>query len=192
MDSQQQQIQQLIAAVQSLTTEVQQLKQENASLRQQQQKAIQQIAQQAAVYHIPHCVEVPSGPLPGGQFDGNPPKVKEFLDACAVKFTFKANFFHTDRDRVGYMVSQMTGPALAWATPLITNNNPILDSHTAFCNSICTMFGHQEMRVASQEHLLDLKQGNLDILAYITKCKQMASETTWSDDGQVTIFRRGL
>ncbi|XP_069486195.1 protein LDOC1-like [Ambystoma mexicanum] len=192
MDPQQQQIQQLIAAVQSLTNEVQQLQQDNTSLRQQQQHASQQIAQQANISRIPHCSEVPPGPLPGGQFDGNPHRVKEFLEACAVQFAFKEHFFHTDRDRVGYMVSQMVGPALAWVTPLVTNNNPLLDSYTAFCNSVRTMFGRQEIRVASQEHLLDLKQGNLDILAYITKFKQIASDTTWSDDARGHIILEGF
>ncbi|XP_069498935.1 protein LDOC1-like [Ambystoma mexicanum] len=159
-----QQIKQLIAAVQSLTSEVQTLKQENATLLQNQQQAAQQnqqqtaqlaAAQQAITNRSPHCSEVPPGPLSGGQFDGIPHKVKEFLEACTIQFAFKGTYFHTDRDCVGYMISQMTGPALAWTTPLVTSNNPILDLHIAFCNSIRTMFGQQEIRVASQEHLLD-------------------------------------
>ncbi|XP_069460721.1 protein LDOC1-like [Ambystoma mexicanum] len=120
-----QQMQQLMTAMQSMSLELQAIKQDNAQLRQQVTRAFS---------------ETPPVSLNMGKFDGEPHKLKEFLDSCTVQFTFKPRFFPTEKDKVGFLISHLSGPALAWATPLVTSGNAVLDSYPAFVNSLRSMF----------------------------------------------------
>ncbi|XP_069476335.1 protein LDOC1-like [Ambystoma mexicanum] len=146
-----QQMQQLMAAMQSMSLEMQSLKQDNAQLKQQFARDFS---------------ETPPVTLSTGKYDGDPHRLKEFLDSCTIQFTFKSRFFPTDKDKVGFLISHLTGPALAWATPLVISGNAILDSYPAFSNSLRSMFGRQEISVATQERLLDLRQGHKDLMSW--------------------------
>ncbi|XP_069468212.1 protein LDOC1-like [Ambystoma mexicanum] len=154
------QIKQLVTAVQSLTQEVQTLKQENFTLKQQ-------------MVRPPSAGEIPHSPLPSRKYDRNSHKLKEFLEACIVQFSFKAAYFQSDRDKVGHFIANLFGAALAWDTPLVTAKNPILDSYLAFVNTVKAMFERQEITFSAEVQLMDIKQGNTDLLSYITGFKQM-------------------
>ncbi|XP_069502464.1 protein LDOC1-like [Ambystoma mexicanum] len=105
------QVQELWKAFQAMSVELQGVKTENALLK-----------QMVSAREHP-TVELPSMPLSSGKFDGSPKRVKEFLEACTVYFTFRPRTFATDQAKVGFLISNMTGNALAWATPLVTSAN---------------------------------------------------------------------
>ncbi|XP_069486188.1 protein LDOC1-like [Ambystoma mexicanum] len=111
------QYQELVAALQGLTIEVQALKTENAALRQQ------------VVLRRDDQGDLPPMPLTFGKYDGYPGGLKEFLDACQVHFIFRPYAFETARARVGFLITNLTGNALSWATPLVTRNDPALSNY---------------------------------------------------------------
>ncbi|XP_069468427.1 protein LDOC1-like [Ambystoma mexicanum] len=115
------QIQELLGAVQGLSQEMQNLKNENMILK-----------QMVTTWEQPPNAELPPMPCSLGKFNGTSKKVKEFLDACTVHFTFRPTTFASNQAKVGYLISNMTGNTLAWTTPLVTGTNPILQDYERF------------------------------------------------------------
>ncbi|XP_069498736.1 cytadherence high molecular weight protein 2-like [Ambystoma mexicanum] len=50
----------------------------------------------------------------------------------------------------------------------------------------------QQSTFLASEDVLDIRQGNSDLLTYITAFKQVAAEAGWQEQAQYAIFRRGL
>ncbi|XP_069502396.1 protein LDOC1-like [Ambystoma mexicanum] len=147
-----QQIQELVAAVQSLNLEVQALKTDNAALQQRVATREQQ------------STDLPPLLLVSGKCDGSERKVKEFLDACNIHFAFRKSAFSTDHAKVGFMITHMTGNALALATPLVPQSDPVLQDFTAFKDLLKQTFLRTECAYVASEDLLDVRQGNTDLL----------------------------
>ncbi|XP_069502444.1 protein LDOC1-like [Ambystoma mexicanum] len=162
-----QQLQELVAAVQNLQVEVQTLKTDNAAL------------QQIVAAREQQSMDLPPLPLMSGKFDGSERKVKEFLEACNIQFTFRQNAFSTDHAKVGFMITHLTGNALAWATPLVSQSDPVLQDYVAFKDLLKQNFLRAECAHIASEDLLDVRQGNSDLLTYISTFKKLATEAGW-------------
>ncbi|XP_069099580.1 protein LDOC1-like [Pleurodeles waltl] len=117
----------LLATIQQQAQELQQLRNENADLR------------QALAFR---SAEVPTVSTSTPRFSGEPTKLREFLDALTVYFAFRPTQLSHDKTKVGYLISALSGPALAWATPLVSSNDPVLSDYPAFVNWFKQMFSH--------------------------------------------------
>ncbi|XP_069502638.1 protein LDOC1-like [Ambystoma mexicanum] len=142
-----QQVQELVAAVQSLNLEVQNLKAANTALQQRMMERERRSA------------DLPSLPLVSGKFDDSPKRVKEFLDACNLHFSFRPQTFASDHAKVGFMITHMTGNALAWATPLLNQPDPVLQDYDAFKTLLQQTFLRTESTFLASEDLLDIRKG---------------------------------
>ncbi|XP_069478192.1 protein LDOC1-like [Ambystoma mexicanum] len=158
-----QQIQELVAAVQTLNLEVQALKTDNAALQQRVTAREQQTTD------LPHL------PLGSGKFNGSERKVKEFLEACNIHFAFRKGAFASDHAKGDFMITHMTGKALAWATSLVSQSDPVLQDYSAFQNLLRQTFLRTECAYFACEDLLDVCQGNSDLLMYISTFKKLAA-----------------
>ncbi|XP_069470004.1 protein LDOC1-like [Ambystoma mexicanum] len=134
------QIQELVAAVQAMNVELQNVKADDAVLRQMVSARETRDSDLAPMA------------LSSGKFDGTPKRLKEFLEACSIYFAFRPQLFSNDHTKVGFMVSNMTGNALAWATPLVTNNNPVIRDYVVFLALLRQTFEQPEIiHVAAEE-----------------------------------------
>ncbi|XP_069498731.1 protein LDOC1-like [Ambystoma mexicanum] len=152
------QVQELLAAVQGLSLEVQGLKTENAVLR------------QMVFARQDRSMDLPSMGLASGKCDGSPKRIKEFIEACKVHFTFWPSTYAMDQACVGFMVSNITGKALACTTPLVTSSNPVLLDYGAFIELLKWTFQCPEVVFSAVKTLLDIRQGSSDLMSYITDC----------------------
>ncbi|XP_069488951.1 protein LDOC1-like [Ambystoma mexicanum] len=125
------QVQELVAAVQSLNLEVRNLNQEVQNL-----KVENNVLRQLVANREPHSSDLPSMPLSSVKFDGTPKLLQEFIKACNVHFAFRPTTFSTDLSKVGFVISNMTGNALAWANPLVTTDDPVLRDWEAFLTKL--------------------------------------------------------
>ncbi|XP_069059567.1 protein LDOC1-like [Pleurodeles waltl] len=103
--------QSLLITIQQEAQELQQLRNENVALR-------QALASRST--------DVPTVSTTTPRFSGDPNKLREFLDALTVYFAFRPTQFSQDITKVGYLISALSGPALAWATPIVASNDPVL------------------------------------------------------------------
>ncbi|XP_069497935.1 protein LDOC1-like [Ambystoma mexicanum] len=160
------QIQELVAAVQSLNVEVRNLNQEVQNLRIENNVLHQLVANRE-----PRNSDLPTLPLASGKFDGTPKALKEFIEACNVHFAFRPNTFATGLSKVGYVISNLTGNALAWANPLVTTDDPVLRDWDAFLTQLKQTFERPETKYMACEEMLEVNQGQMDLLTYIARFK---------------------
>ncbi|XP_069068404.1 protein LDOC1-like [Pleurodeles waltl] len=103
--------QSLLATIQQQAQELQQLRNKNAALR------------QALAFR---STDVPTVSTSTPRFSGEPTKLQEFLDALTLYFAFRPTQFSHDKTKVGYLISALSGPSLAWATPIVASNDTVL------------------------------------------------------------------
>ncbi|KAJ1198064.1 hypothetical protein NDU88_001908 [Pleurodeles waltl] len=161
---------------------------------QQQAQELQQLRTENTVYRQAFAsrTTVPSVSATTPRFSGDPNKLREFLDALTVYFAFRPSQFVQDRTKVGYLNSALSGPALAWATPLVTRNDPCLSNYSTFVTTFKQMFERPGLEASAEEALCDIQQGNQDVLQYITRFRQLAAETSWVERTLVKLFHIGL
>ncbi|XP_069075206.1 protein LDOC1-like [Pleurodeles waltl] len=104
----------LLLTIHQQAQELQQLRTENTAFR-------QALASRAT--------DVPTVSATTPRFSGDPNKLQEFLDALTVYFAFRPSQFMQDKTKIGYLISALSGQALAWATPLVTGNDPNLSNY---------------------------------------------------------------
>ncbi|XP_069486292.1 protein LDOC1-like [Ambystoma mexicanum] len=139
------QYQELVAAMQNLTAEVQALRTENIALRQQ------------VVLHRDDRGDLPAMPLSFGKYDGHPGGLKDFLDACNVYFAFRTHAYESAKSRVGFIIANLIGNALAWATPLVARNDLSLNDYDRFVEAFKDKFDRPEVFYSSLEAILDIR-----------------------------------
>uniref|UniRef100_A0A8C5RFZ0 DUF4939 domain-containing protein n=1 Tax=Laticauda laticaudata TaxID=8630 RepID=A0A8C5RFZ0_LATLA len=99
---------------------------DNAQLSQQVALLVAQVAQMQAVRPRRKCpVAMPD------KFDGS--LAQSFLGQCQLYMILRPEDFSTDRDKVGFFISLLSGSAAHWATPLLTQPNQVLDNYAEFC-----------------------------------------------------------
>ncbi|KAJ1130406.1 hypothetical protein NDU88_008759 [Pleurodeles waltl] len=167
----------MLQTVQQQAQELQQLRAENTALR--------LVLSSRSMDIQPVSATIP-------RYSGDPLKMKEFLDALAVFFAFLPLQFSSDKAKVDYLISALSGPALAWSTPLVSADDPVLANYSTFLAVFKQMFERPGVEAAAEEALCDIHQGNQDVLKYITRFKQLAAETSWVECTFVTLFRQGL
>ncbi|XP_069482577.1 protein LDOC1-like [Ambystoma mexicanum] len=146
------QFQELVTAVQGINVELQNIKAENAALRQ-----MVSTRESRESDLLPMALTL-------GKYGGTSKRLKEFLEDCAVYFAFLPHTYAKDHTKVGFMISNMTGNGLAWATPLVTHNNPMLQDHGAFLMLLRQTFEQPEITHVAAEELLDVQKGSSDLL----------------------------
>uniref|UniRef100_A0A8C6X1B1 DUF4939 domain-containing protein n=1 Tax=Naja naja TaxID=35670 RepID=A0A8C6X1B1_NAJNA len=112
-----------------------QLRADNAQLSQQVALLTAQVAQmQAACPHHKCPVAVPD------KFDGSLAQFPAFFGQCHLYMSLWPVDFPTDQDKVGFLISLLSGSAARWATPLLTQPNQVLDNYGEFCCQFRAMF----------------------------------------------------
>src|SRR6266481_9711704 len=78
-------------------------------------------------------------------FDGaDPNKLQTFILQCSLHFHDRANTFTSDRAKVAYALSFLTGPALGWFEPMLFDQDedpPWLFDWPLFRNELSANFG---------------------------------------------------
>ncbi|XP_069057843.1 protein LDOC1-like [Pleurodeles waltl] len=139
-------VQALLQTVQQQAQELQQLRAENNALRQVLSS---------------RSMDIPPVSATTPRYSGDPLKIKEFLDALTVFFAFCPLQFSSDK--AGYLIRALSGPALAWATPLVSAEDPVLTNYPAFLTLFKQMFERPGVEAAAEEALCDVQQGNQDV-----------------------------
>ncbi|XP_069068761.1 protein LDOC1-like [Pleurodeles waltl] len=146
--------QSLVVTIQQQAQELQQLRNENVALRQ---------------VLASRSTDVPTVSTTTPRFSGDPNKLREFIDALTVYFAFRPMQFSQDKTKVGYLISALSGPALALATPIVASNDLVLSDYSAFVRRFKQMFERPGLEASAEDALCDIQQGTQDVLQYITR-----------------------
>lgn len=146
-------------------------------------------------------LEVSSGPGPDTKapepFSGDKAhELRHFVQSCKVNFLCYPHHFTSERRKVLYAASFLTGIASDWFDPYLDDSGPsnvLLDSWTNFEDALRTMFGDSNIQATAEYRLDALKMNDRDkISTYITQFRTSAKETGWSDSALRFAFKKGL
>jgi hypothetical protein len=129
------------------------------------------------------------------KFDGSDRnKLRQFLAQCRVVFLNHERRFASERARILYAASYLTGVAADWFEPFTLDlNNPVINSWATFESRLQSLFGDPD-EVATAEYKLEvlrMREGD-HVSNYITKFRTYAAVLDWEDSALRFAFRRGL
>ncbi|KAM3618391.1 uncharacterized protein V6R79_019897 [Siganus canaliculatus] len=89
------------------------------------------------------------------RYSGDPGQCKAFLTDCDIHFEHSPQAFPTDRSRVAFMVSHLTGRARAWAAAEWARDSPLCASVTDFRAALRRVFDPALIDSGADESLID-------------------------------------
>ncbi|XP_073425377.1 uncharacterized protein [Dendrobates tinctorius] len=134
---------------------------------------------------------VTSLPLPD-KFSGDGASCRGFISQCSMQMELLATRFPTERAKVGFIVSLLSGKAFEWATPLWERGDPEVRTAAHFLTAIKQVFLGPRVTHDTSLQLLALTQGALSVSQYSVRFRTLASELEWSDKAPIPVFWRGL
>lgn len=92
-------------------------------------------------------------PLPP-RFDGVAKACRGFLNQCTIHFKVQAHLFSSDRAKIAFIISLLSGEAWAWVTPLW--ERPVVSNLPEFLATFWKVFGEPGRASSAASSLLRL------------------------------------
>ncbi len=126
------------------------------------------------------------------KFDGSRSKYRGFVNQVRLYICMQPGQYPSDDVQVGLLGTLLTGPALAWFSPLMENFDPLLDDFNAFLKEFEATFGNSDkVRIAATK-IRALSQGSRPASTYASEFRQIACDLNWGQDALIDQFRTGL
>ncbi|KAK6314066.1 hypothetical protein J4Q44_G00155250 [Coregonus suidteri] len=126
------------------------------------------------------------------RYDGYPGGCKGFLTQCSLVFELQSSSFHTDRAMIAYIISLLSGWALAWAMAVWEQQTPSCSSILAFTAELRRVFDHPVGGREAASRLFRLRQGARPVADFTIEFCTLAAESGWNTEALVTTFHQGL
>lgn len=133
------------------------------------------------------------------QFDGkDPKKLHTFLIQCQLNFTARENAYRSDRARVTFAMSYLTGQALKWFEPDLmrpNNRDGALwhNSWDAFEQELRNVFGPYDAEGDAETDLENLTMRHESrITYYLVEFHRLGSIVQYGDAALARMFYKGL
>ena len=129
-------------------------------------------------------------------FDGTKPEsIRAFIAQCIMAFDNKPRKFSTDRQRVAYAASYLSGIALDWWLPHLTAvlEPTIRTNWDEFILALNQSFGQPDLAQSAQRSIRQLKmKDNHRVNKYMIRFAEHAPHTGWNDPALYDAFYDGL
>lgn len=126
------------------------------------------------------------------RFDGDPRDCRGFLTQCSLTFELQSSTFPTDRARIAYVITLLTGKARAWATAIWEQQGPSCSSYQNFTDEMRRVFDHPVGGREAANRLFQLRQGNSSVAEYAVHFRTLAAESKWNMEALIATFHHGL
>ncbi|XP_061136628.1 uncharacterized protein LOC133155378 [Syngnathus typhle] len=129
---------------------------------------------------------------PPERYAGEPGGSKAFVTECQMQFERFPGDFPTERSRVAYMLSYLTGRARAWATAEWARDSPTCHSLSTFVEALRTVFDPVSSDREKARELCQLSQGRESVSDYAIRFRTLAAECGWNQTALYDLFLKGL
>lgn len=126
------------------------------------------------------------------RYSGETGVCKQFLHQCMLVFDQQPLTYSSDRAKVAFIMSLLSGKASAWAVALVNRDSPVCNTLTSFTSEMQRVFDHPLQGKEASSRLLSLHQGSGSVSAYSIDFRILATECGWDDKALQGIFYRGL
>lgn len=154
---------------------LQQLQQENESLR-----SAQQMQRQEPTVSLPN------------KFDGSKDNCRSFINQTKMVFELQPSRFPTQRTKVCFVGTLLTGPAATWFSPIFESNSELLSNVDDFFNELELNFGDFDRETTAANNLRELRQGSKTASEYAAVFRRICTDLSWGEGAFVDQFCRGL
>lgn len=127
---------------------------------------------------------------PPPPFSGEPSACKGFLTQCSVVFELQPGNFPTERSKVAYILTRLSGKALDWATALWIHCHPDCGTSERFMDALQRVFDDGLTQRQAASRLITQFQGQRSVTDY--EFRTLAAESGWEGEALVTAFYQGL
>lgn len=132
--------------------------------------------------HVPHPE----------RYSGEPGSCRGFLTQCTLVFTLQPSAFTTDGAMVAYIMTLLSGRALAWANALLERQSPLCSDYDLFIEEMKKVFDCPVRGRDAATRLLYLRQGRNSVANYAIEFRVLAAESEWTDAALIPTFLHGL
>ena len=184
---------------QNLQTAVTQLTTDNQNF----QAAITQLTGDVAALQAAPANPPPQPPPPIPPRRKCPVSLPEKFDGCKRQFVafraqaelymqLRVDDFPMDHDRVGFVLSLLSGSAAKWGSALLISNDPLLNNYQAFMDSMTVFFGDSLRTETATREIRRLTQGKDSVAMFITEFQLLSQDLRWNDAAYIAQFMEGL
>uniref|UniRef100_A0A3B3RJN6 ribonuclease H n=1 Tax=Paramormyrops kingsleyae TaxID=1676925 RepID=A0A3B3RJN6_9TELE len=179
-----------LAYIMSTEDQVNQLQEQVQSMTELVGQLLQERAAPISLPDSPSRSPVPIA-LPN-RYEGDPDACQAFLMQCGLYITHHPAQFHSEEDKVHFVISLLGGRALTWATALWAERSSLLLSSRDFQDAFRAVFDHPAVGRSLGDRLLDLRQGNQTAADFSLEFRTLAAGLQWPADCLQVIYRRAL
>lgn len=129
---------------------------------------------------------------PPQSYDGEPGTCRSFLSQCSVIFELQPTTFPSDRSRVAYIITLLTGRAREWGTAVWDNGDSCCDSLEDFRAEMKRVFDRSHHGREAAREMLRIRQGARSVSDYAIQLRTLAATTAWNPDALYDVFLYGL
>ena len=173
---------QVMRFLQDLTSRFGQLQTSLGTLNPQPQ--VQPLAAPVAPVAESHSLRLP----PPICFSGDSKACRGFLGQCTIHFELLPQHFLSDRAKITYIISLLSGEALAWAAPLWESNDPVVSSLSVFLKLFWNIFKEPACVSSVASALLCLRQESASVGQYALHFHILTAELSWNNEALVATF----
>uniref|UniRef100_A0A670Z9L7 DUF4939 domain-containing protein n=1 Tax=Pseudonaja textilis TaxID=8673 RepID=A0A670Z9L7_PSETE len=162
---------------------------------------MEQLRAENLVNHVMHLqapVAPPASPLRKSpvsvpdKFSGQTDMFLAFMGQCQLFMSLRPEDFPNDRAKVGFIISLLSGPAAKWATPLLTQDSPLLNDYQGFQQQLRVMYENPIKSQTVARRLKDIRQGKCPLQEYIAEFRLLCMDSTWNESAHMDAFQEVL
>lgn len=129
---------------------------------------------------------------PPEKFSGESGECRPFIVDCEMHFEQLPSAFPTERSKVAFMISHLTGRARAWATAEWSRGSSISGSLDEFKLALRRAFDPLSSDREKARELSSVKQGVDSVNDYAIRFRTLAADSGWNGTALYDIFLKGL
>lgn len=129
---------------------------------------------------------------PPEKFSGEPGECRPFIVDCEMHYEHLPSAFPTERSKVAFMISHLTGRARAWATAEWSCDSSICGSLEEFKQALRKAFDPLSSDREKARELSGIKQGMDSVCDYAIRFRTLATDSGWNASALYDVFLKGL
>ena len=126
------------------------------------------------------------------KFSGETGKCCAFIVDCEMYYELRPSAFPTERSKVAFMVSHLTGRAKAWATSEWSRESSICNSLDEFIEALRGAFDPTSSDREKACALSNIRQGTDSVCDYAIRFRTLATDSGWNSTALYDVFLKGL
>lgn len=125
-------------------------------------------------------------------FKGEPDQCRPFITQCEIHFELQPSSFPSERSKVAYAISLLSGKAKSWGTSEWQRRSRTCYNFSTFSKELCRIFDPVLPEREAARRLFSVKQGDKRVTEYIIDFHAISADSRWNEEALTDAFFQGL